>query len=98
MSTMKTSVHDFNERTCELFTPFQIFVGIHRKTNGDPCTTGCAMYRGGGCTGYKKLNLKKVKIVKSNLITNAEIAEKLNCSTRQVSKMRKNGTLEKKYM
>jgi hypothetical protein len=36
---MKTSIHDFDEQTCQLFNPLQIFIGIHTATNGDPCTT-----------------------------------------------------------
>lgn len=95
---MKTNVHDFDKQTCSLFNPFQMFAQIHKKTNGDPCTTGCAWYQGGNCQGYKNLTKEKAKIVKSNLSTNAEIAEKLKCSPRQVSKMRKTGELPDKYM
>lgn len=95
---MKTSIHNFNEQTCKLFKPIQVFIHIYHITNGDPCTTGCVYYQNGKCPGYKQLNNNHEKIIKTPLITNAEIAVELCCSKRKVSKMRKNGELPKIYM
>lgn len=95
---MKTSIHDFDEQTCQLFNPLQMFVYIHHATKGDPCTTGCAWYQDGECPGYKKLHDRPAKIIKSHLITNSEIAKQLNCSKRKVAKTRKAGTLPEKYL
>jgi len=93
---MKTKVTDFNEKTCELFHPYYIFRVIHEQTNGDPCTTGCVYFDEGGCSGYK--NLKKASNPALPIyMTNAEIAAEMNCTPRQVSKMRKTGTLPNKY-
>ena len=94
---MKTNINDFDEQSCNLFHPIEIFREIYRLTNGNPCTTVCAWFDNGNCPGYKKLH-QKIYTVKAPMYTNAEIAKELVCSTRQIAKRRKSGTLPKKYM
>jgi len=93
---MKTKVIDFTEATCELFHPYQIFRVIHEQTKDDPCTTDCAYFDNGNCPDYKNLKITASPAL-SIYMTNAEIAAEMNCTPRQVSKMRKLGTLPEKY-
>jgi len=93
---MKTKVTDFNETTCELFHPYPIFRAIHEQTKGDPCTTGCAYFDDGNCPGCKNLKTIPAPILPTYM-TNAEIAAEMCRTPRQVSKMRKLGTLPDKY-
>lgn len=39
---------------CELSEPQELFVAILVETHGDPCTTGCAYFKGGKCPAYQK--------------------------------------------
>ena len=94
---MKTKVQDFNELTCKLCKPINTLIGLHNITNGDPCTTGCSYFNNGKCKGYINLS-NTVKGIKSHRMTNSEIGIELNCSKRQISKMKKEGTLPDKYM
>ena len=46
----------FRRAGCQLFLPSPtIFLGIYQATNSDPCTTGCAFYRGGKCPAFLQL-------------------------------------------
>ena len=77
-----------------------IFLGLWRATNGDICETGCPYFNNGRCRGY--LELKGTKIINSAKpkppeFTNADLAKKFGVSKRQVSKMRRNGNLNKTY-
>ena len=95
---MKTMLSDYDSESCKLRTPFPLFIMIHNKTNGDPCTTGCAWFDNGNCEGYKNLQYRiEPEIVKKSILTNKEIAKDLGCSKREVSRMRKNGILQEKY-
>lgn len=76
--------------------PIEIRSGLHQNTSGNICQTGCANYNGGYCSGYKILTAgKKVigKTVKKRKKTNAQYAEELGITKRQVSKRRKAGLL-----
>ena len=46
----------FTEAGCALAKPIGLFLGIYAATNGNPCTTGCAYYKGGNCPAYQSMN------------------------------------------
>lgn len=102
---MKASYHDFIGSDCKLMKsmmkqPIMSFMDIYNATSGDPCTTGCAWYDSGKCKTYKSLCLNQRKdpgVAKASTFTNSYIAKKLGISKRQVSKMRKDGSLPEKY-
>lgn len=75
---------------------FLIVCGV---TNNDPCN-GCYGFNNGMCPGYRLLmhNEPAKKVGKIPKYTNKEIAEKLQTTKRQVSKMRKEKTLPQEYM
>jgi len=86
-------IQDFADINCKLWqnmgkTHFAetTFSGIYAETNGDPCTPSCAWFQGGKCKEYLALMLN------CSELTNTELAKKLHCSKRQVSKMRKNSS------
>lgn len=86
---------DFRNGDCKQFDlDSEFFFGLWRATNEDPCTTGCAYYDGGSCPGYKRIDRGKPKPKPMFKLTNVECAKKLSVSKRQISKMRKAGTLE----
>lgn len=93
MKTLKYKIEEFDPILCQLATPWKIFVGLYHATNGNPCETGCGYFNNGKCAGYLMLTTSEAAFNKISRKTNAEIAEELNCSKRQVSKMRKAGLL-----
>ncbi len=95
---MKFEFADFRNSHCEQYnTKPEMFYALWERTNGDPCTTGCAWYGRGQCLGYKRLirdSAQKFPVPNSfDALNNAGLAEMLGVSKRQISKMRKNGTL-----
>lgn len=90
---MDTSI--LNNNICKLMdeSPLQFHL-ICRATKNDPCD-GCFHKEGGMCPGYQLMahgeQPKRSQI--APVMTNKEIAEKLGVSKREVSRMRKNGTL-----
>ena len=56
---MTFSVLQYVDAGCELANPIDLFVAVHTFTKGDPCTTGCAYYKGGQCKAYLALNRKE---------------------------------------
>lgn len=49
-------IQDFLEADCPLTKPtLGMFLGVYNATNGDPCRTGCAYFRGGQCPSFKVL-------------------------------------------
>lgn len=87
-------LEDFDS-DCEISQPSHIFYALFYMTGGNICLSGCGFYNNGQCPCYKKLF--KVKGPKLFVMTNKYIAELLNCSKREVSRMRKNGTLPDEY-
>ena len=76
-----------------------LFVGLHERTNGDVCNTGCADIS--TCKAYRTLSSKPVEPAKDKKVplpTNAQIAYKMGVSKRQVSKMRKKGILREEIL
>jgi len=53
---MSFSVSQYVDAGCELAHPINLFVTVYRLTKGDPCTTGCAYYKGGQCKAHLALN------------------------------------------
>lgn len=53
---MTFSVLQYVDANCELANSIYMFVAVHTFTKGDPCTTGCAYYKGGQCKAYLALN------------------------------------------
>ena len=95
MSREKFKIEDFDPAYCELATPWLVFVGLYYATEGDPCRTGCACFNGGKCPGYLMLARDNVDPKKKKRMrTNADIADELHCSKRQVAKMRKAGLID----
>lgn len=95
---MKFEYSDFRKGHCEQYnTKPEIFIALWKHTKGDPCTTGCPWWGRGQCLGYKRLiraeSQKRPKQGLFKTYNNADLAEKLNVSKRQISKMRKAGTL-----
>ena len=92
MNREKFKIEDFDPVCCELATPWPVFVGLYYATGCDPCRTGCSCFNGGKCPGY--LTLVRDNVNQKKKRTNADIAEELNCSKRQVAKMRKAGLID----
>ena len=95
---MKFEYSDFRKGHCEQYnTKPVMFIALWEHTNGDPCTTGCPWWGKGQCLGYKRLirdSVQKFPVPGSFIaLNNAGLAEKLGVSKRQISKMRKAGTL-----
>ena len=87
---------DFRKVDCKLWEGnVGIFFEIYKATNSNPCP-GCAFER--NCAGKKDLGRRdRLRSGISHKHTNGEIARKLNVSKRQVSKMKKKGTLPSEY-
>ena len=83
-------LRDYENGKCDLFnnTNPLVFIGIYNLTQENPCN-GC--FKESICTD-KPNNTKKHKTFISKP-TNAELAEKLGVSKRQVSKLRAKGIL-----
>ena len=95
---MKFEFADFRKGHCEQYnTKPEMFYGLWLSVNGDPCTTGCPWFGKGQCLGYKRIIKEKAQMFPINgsflALNNAGLAKKLGVSKRQISKMRKNGTL-----
>ena len=88
---MKCELGSFRNGDCELFNNSpMIFIGIYNLSSGKPCM-GCAWES--GCECKKNLNKSSSK-PKELKPTNAELGVRLGISGRQVSKLRKAGTLD----
>ena len=86
---MKT-ISDFIDAECELSSPLGIFVGVYELTRGDPCTTGCAYYRGGACPAYRKLFRPILaQMDKPETETVAQQAERLGVSKSEIRRRRR---------
>ena len=87
---MKFSIEDFLKTDCQLLEPFPIFIGLYRVTGGDPCTTGCAYFKGGKCPAYMKLNIPaKVEAQQEPMETVRETAKRLGISISEVRRRRR---------
>ena len=93
----KFDVKSFGKNNCDIAKDsLDIFLGLFKITNGNPCETGCAWFKGGKCKGYmyaKASAIAKSPRFKKDMRTNKELAILLATTARQVSKMRKEGTL-----
>jgi xanthine dehydrogenase iron-sulfur cluster and FAD-binding subunit A len=91
----------FHTENCPLKDSFGMvaFILFLERVNGDACTTGCGFYNMGKCQGYrdicqaKKMSKRATSYKQPLTETNAQIAERLGVSKRQVAKMRKKGEL-----
>ena len=84
------TINEYVDVGCEQTTPnFLVFVMLHAVTNGKVCP-GCGF--SSNCKAKAKLG--KPELGKPEGFTNRQLAEKFHCSKRQISKMRKAGTLE----
>ena len=101
---MNFTITDYETELCELYKtvgppPGAVMIGYLFGRNMDPCTTGCAWYEGGKCPGFKMLEKRRaahqdnVKRITSVEPTNAELAQKMGITKRQVSKLKKEGKL-----
>ena len=81
----------FSEAGCELTRPVQIFVGLYSATNGDPCTTGCAYYKGGNCKAFLAMKDAPQKKAAQQAPTETvrEAAARLGVSISEVRRRRK---------
>ena len=77
---------------CELCSPsLEMFILVYAATGGNPCN-GCNCK--GTCKAWSLINHPAAKLHPTKKVeTNADIAERLNISKRQVAKMRREGTL-----
>ena len=84
---------EYLDAGCELATPFILFVMIHQKTRGDPCTTGCAYYENGKCAAYRKLFMpaqtKPNTSTQQHGETVRETAQRLGISISEVRRQRR---------
>lgn len=69
-----------------------IWENIVDRTHGNPCETGCALFNDGGCHTYKKI-VASIHRKRLPTATNKAIAKKMNISSRQVAKMRRDGRI-----
>jgi len=89
----KIELSDYLRSDCDLLKPSPvILMAIYDMSGGDPCRD-CASRN--YCITRKRLIEKanNKTSVKANVETNAEIANRMGLSKRQVSKMRKRGDL-----
>lgn len=87
----KIELVDYVRSDCELHK-LGLLIGIYRATNGNPCI-GCAHF--GNCTAVTTLMSKSNVSTRNKMLyeTNKETAARMGITPRQVSKMRKAGTL-----
>ena len=66
-----------------------MFIWLHQATGGDPCTTGCAYFKGGTCPAYRKLNTPaKATAGQEPQETVRETAKRLGISISEVRRRR----------
>lgn len=81
---------EFDDAGCELAKSPLIFLGLHKVTRGDPCTTGCAYFNSGKCPAYLKLfKPQQAKLVVQQGETVREEAARLGISISEVRRRRK---------
>lgn len=87
---MRHEASKFMETDCKLLRPMTMFLLLHKATNGDPCTTGCAYYDGGRCPDYRKLNVPaKPAAQQEPMETVRETAARLGISISEVRRRRR---------
>lgn len=87
---MRHEISDFLKTDCQLLRPIELFVGLHGATGGDPCTTGCAYFKGGRCPAYMKLIIPaKVEAQQEPMETVRETATRLGISISEVRRRRR---------
>lgn len=81
----------FADAGCELAKPIGLFLGVFAATNGDPCTTGCAYYKGGNCPAYRAMKDAPQKKVAQQEPTETvrETAKRLGISISEVRRRRR---------
>lgn len=83
----------FTDAGCELANPIGLFLGLYAATNGNPCTTGCAYYRGGNCPAYRAMKdaAQKKAAQQEPTETVRETAARLGISISEVRRRRAAG-------
>lgn len=91
----KIEMTDYRKVDCQLWKDNPaIFMGLYKEVNGNVCD-GCGFNLSNECKGYREIALIKNHQTAGlrKYKTNAELAAELGVSKRQVSKMRKFGTI-----
>ena len=88
---MSHPIHSFLDAGCELARPdVRMLIGIYDATGGNPCTTGCAYYKGGACPAYRKLTLPvNVAVGQQQGETVREMAARLGISLSEARRRRR---------